>query len=122
MSIDILLDTEIQDLEFDVGELTFITNKDHATLINRDADDQHPISAITGLGDKLDEIDADIDDIGGEIENIDGNITTINTKIDGLETSKQDKLTAGTLVDITNNTISIDITSITNSEIDVMFE
>lgn len=108
MSIDILLDTEIQDLEFDVGELTFITNKDHTTLINRDVDDQHPISAITGLGDKLNGIDSDIETIGGEI--------------DGLETSKQDKLTAGTLVDITNNTISIDITSITNSEIDVMFE
>lgn len=108
MSIDILLDTEIQDLEFDVGELTFITNKDHTTLINRDADDQHPISAITGLGNRLDWIDSDIETISGEI--------------DGLETSKQDKLTAGTLVDITNNTISIDITSITNSEIDVMFE
>lgn len=108
MSIDILLDTEIQDLEFDVGELTFITNRDHTTLINRDADDQHPISAITGLGDRLDGIDSDIETISGEI--------------DGLETSKQDKLTAGTLVDITNNTISIDITSITNSEIDVMFE
>lgn len=105
MSIDILLDTEIQDLEFeldneiqdlefDVGELAFITNRDHATLINRDVDNQHPISAITGLGDRL----------------------------DGLETSKQDKLTAGNLVDITNNTISIDITSITNSEIDAMFE
>lgn len=258
MSIDILLDTEIQDLEFDVGELTFITNKDHATLINRDADDQHPISAITGLGDKLDEdvYELDIqrlansgdsiiamatcsvpetmfdyiaekdmfiqeigflynptgyikekeaytsilntylildnydnvdvkkisksasgdsvgtmyyklsvgkaspvlvdgvlnvrayaiirkgtdtftlyspskkytygdeitDDIIDRLDGIDSDIETISGEIDGLETSKQDKLTAGTLVDITNNTISIDITSITNSEIDVMFE
>lgn len=83
-------------------------NRDHAALINRDADNQHPISAITGLGDRLNGIDSDIE--------------TINGEIDGFETSKQDKLTAGTLVDITNNTISIGITSITNSEIDVMFE
>jgi len=41
---------------------------------------------------------------------------------DTIDASKQDTLTAGTLVDITNNTISIDITSITNAEIDVMFE
>jgi hypothetical protein len=80
----------------------------HNELSGRGEPDAHPISAITGLGDRLDEIDSDIETISGEIG--------------GLETSKQDKLTAGSLVDITNNTISIDMTSITNSEIDVMFE
>lgn len=29
---------------------------DHRALTNRDADDQHPIKAITGLGDKLNTI------------------------------------------------------------------
>ena len=36
-----------------------VANNDHAILVNRDAPDQHPISAITGLQEALDEIPTD---------------------------------------------------------------
>lgn len=37
------------------GDLVFVNriNGDHNLLTNRDLDDQHPISAITGLADEL---------------------------------------------------------------------
>lgn len=37
------------------------TIKDHSELINRDAKDQHPIEAITDLGDQLQNIQANLD-------------------------------------------------------------
>lgn len=42
----------------------------------------------------------------GQINKITGDITSLNTTIDGLGDSKQDKLTAGTNIDITGTTIS----------------
>ena len=51
--------TEFQDYELHLGEtfsevITIPTETDHANLKNRDADDQHPIGAITGLRNELD--------------------------------------------------------------------
>ena len=49
-------------VEFDVAGVRVIEagggggTNDHTKLLNRDADDQHPIKAITGLQSKLDTI------------------------------------------------------------------
>lgn len=49
-------------VEFELGSVRVIEagdgsgSNDHTKLLNRDADDQHPIKAITGLKSKLDTI------------------------------------------------------------------
>lgn len=52
------------EISFDVSETLAIT--DHSQLLNRDADDSHPISAITGLEEAL-------AGVGGSIEHIQKN-------------------------------------------------
>lgn len=37
----------------DVGEITIISENDHTRLINRDSNNQHPISAVTNLTNEL---------------------------------------------------------------------
>lgn len=68
-----------------------VINTDHDALNNRDMADQHPISAITGLQDALDNITSDM--------------VTEQELSDALAT-KQDTLTAGTGISIENNVIS----------------
>ena len=51
--------TDFQDDEFHLGEtfsevITIPTEIDHSKLLNRDAEDQHTIGAITGLRMELD--------------------------------------------------------------------
>lgn len=53
------IDTTFHDNELHLGEtfsevITIPLENDHANLKNRDADDQHPIAAITGLRNELD--------------------------------------------------------------------
>ncbi len=43
--------------DMNVDFCTFVPDNDHSKLKNRDLDDQHPISAITGLKDALEKID-----------------------------------------------------------------
>ena len=45
-----------------------VSNNDHNLLSNRDLEDQHPISAITGLQDALDNVDASWGNISGDID------------------------------------------------------
>lgn len=65
---------------------------DHSQLSNRDAADQHPMSAITGLQNEFGMIADALDDVADWVE--------------GLRTGKQDKLTAGSNISIVNNVIS----------------
>lgn len=66
---DISMTVEDNDeILFDVSETLAIT--DHSQLLNRDADDSHPISAITGLEEALAEV-------GGSIEHIQRNGTEL---------------------------------------------
>ena len=44
---------ETETLEISVKTLHFLGFTDHAKMTNRDAKDQHPIEAITGLAEKL---------------------------------------------------------------------
>lgn len=50
------------DFRVDMGSVIEVKENDHDKLINRDLPDQHPISAITGLQDILDNIPT-IDDL-----------------------------------------------------------
>ena len=45
---------DIDEIEFGMNEVVIIG--DHTKLANRDAEDQHPISAITGLEEALSQI------------------------------------------------------------------
>lgn len=56
----VVLDVEIceeQNLDMSVGVLQYIAIGDHETLTNRDKENQHPIKAIEGLAEKLQEFD-----------------------------------------------------------------
>ena len=46
-----------------LDEVSVIVSTDHRELRGKDADDQHPISAITGLAEKLEELDAHVKDV-----------------------------------------------------------
>ena len=59
-------DTEEEEIELDILDDCIINNykgtevvNDHDKLINRELDNQHPISAITGLQEVLDEEDTE---------------------------------------------------------------
>lgn len=78
---------------------------DHAALYNRDKADQHPISAITGLDNKLTEIDEKFQTIDNtfnsinvSFETIDNNFTqisnTLNTLSESIDKNSQDIITA----------------------------
>lgn len=41
---------------FTMGEMTEVSTNDHRKLLNRDSDNQHPMSAITGLPEALDAV------------------------------------------------------------------
>lgn len=41
---------------FTMGEMTEVSTNDHRKLSNRDSDNQHPMSAITGLPEALDAV------------------------------------------------------------------
>lgn len=41
--------------DMEISNTVVVGNSDHAALINRDADDQHPIKAITKLKETLEE-------------------------------------------------------------------
>lgn len=58
-----VLNMEIEDVQ-----LVHITERDHNKLNNRDVADQHPIEAITGLGDKLSEVDKAFEEQGKILE------------------------------------------------------
>lgn len=75
-----------------------VTNNDHAILVNRDAPDQHPISAITGLQEALDEIQSDY---------------VTDAELEAALLEKQDVLTAGANIQIENGVISATDTTYT---------
>lgn len=68
---------------------------DHSMLTNRDLDNQHPISAITGLSDSLSSLDGKVDAEKDRAERIEGGldsrISSIESKIPS-EASSQNKL------------------------------
>ena len=68
---------------------------DHSMLTNRDLDNQHPISAITGLSDSLSSLDGKVDTEKDRAERIEGGldsrISSIESKIPS-EASSQNKL------------------------------
>lgn len=49
--------------DMNVEFCNFVPNNNHDKLSNRDKDDQHPISAITGLQKALDDINDNIENI-----------------------------------------------------------
>lgn len=98
--VNVSLSPEPSPIEVDGGEVIVI--EDHNTLRNRDAEDQHPISAITGLDVALDN-KAGLSDF---IEHATNNVKHV-TALDKLTwDGKQDALTAGTGITIVDNVIS----------------
>lgn len=67
--MELELEEESAGEELEMGEVQQVTTSDHRELSHRDKPDQHPMSAITGLEDALDEVDTD---------------TISNTEIDAL--------------------------------------
>lgn len=55
-TVDVTFDSD-ETIEASMGQITVI--EDHATLVHRDWADQHPIRAITGLEDALNNIEVD---------------------------------------------------------------
>lgn len=53
------------------------------------------------------EVNTIVDRIDGDVDAVEGRLDTAEDDIDALETSKQDVLTAGTNIDITNNVVSL---------------
>lgn len=53
------------------------------------------------------EVDAIVSRVDGDVDAVEGRLNTAEDDIDALETNKQDVLTAGTNIDITNNVISL---------------
>lgn len=53
------------------------------------------------------EVNAIISRVDGDVDAVEGRLDTAEDDIDALETNKQDVLTAGTNIDITNNVISL---------------
>lgn len=61
--LDMIVEENEVALDMEIAEAQTIYENDHAILINRDAADSHPISAITGLAGVLQELAGDIDDL-----------------------------------------------------------
>ena len=88
-NFDIDAEEEIE-VEFEINPQGV---SDHRSLTNRDAEDQHPIKSITGLSEKLSNIDNKLDNIVGEGDleslkeelNNKANISDIPTKVSQLE-------------------------------------
>ncbi len=58
----------------------------HNDLTGRDAEDCHPMSAITGLEAALEEINTELEDsIGTAVEELEGKIDTLETEMDAVE-------------------------------------
>lgn len=63
ITLDIIEPDEV-DLDFDI---VTVTTSDHTELTGRDAPNQHPVSAITGLEEALDGLEGDIGDLETEL-------------------------------------------------------
>ncbi len=61
---EIMLDIEenATSVDMELDEAQTVLENDHEKLIHRDAENSHPISAISGLSDKLREVDQAIED------------------------------------------------------------
>lgn len=77
LSKPILLDETGKEIVEALQDLAAVGTKDHTQLINRDAADQHPMSAITGLPAAL-EAKADEADLTAEIARVEAEIPSVD--------------------------------------------
>ena len=70
------------------------------------------VETITGITGDVSSLVEDINEIKGDITNIEGDIINVQTTLEG----KQDALTEGSFIDITNNVISAKIIILTQAQ------
>lgn len=83
------LDLEISEnpqIDAEVEALQTTGTTDHAALTNRNSADQHPIRAITGLEEKMNEVDQSI---SGLNETVSSHAQTLSNHSDTLEEYRQ---------------------------------
>lgn len=67
--------------------LEFVGVTDHSVMVNRDAADQHPISAVTGLETALKKVDDNTGEINSTLEKLDKVLTRHSDKLTSVDES-----------------------------------
>ena len=107
LTVDLKFSITPQVIDLDLEKVDVVTEQiteyenDHSKLINRDLPDQHPMEAITGLNDS--------------IENIDGSVKTLHSSVSGLNTSVDE--VEKTVVLLNETVAKVPSESISNAEI-----
>jgi len=88
--LDLTVEENAVSLDMEIEEAQTIYENDHSILVNRDAVDSHPISAITGLAGVL-------SSLAGDIDNLDRNQASQGEAIDSLgetQTSQGERISS----------------------------
>ena len=84
--IDISLELAENDVDtdLDIDEAQTVVENDHSKLVNRDAEDAHPMSAITGLEGAISGINTSLAGFNTSLAGFNTTLGGLNTAVSGL--------------------------------------
>lgn len=92
VTVDLKWSITPQEIDLDLGKVEQVTEivteteyeNDHSKLINRELPDQHPMAAVTGLEEAIQEMRDSVDSLANNVGTYDGAIETISDSVNAL--------------------------------------